>query len=108
MRRFNEDIDAWLTTAHRHCPVLAAHRAEDGEAGGTELSHWHTWSVQRLPHLLPALEPVAAACVADPDSKNSDEAYLLRGVLRAAVRAEVELPASLHRWAPAKSPVLHL
>jgi hypothetical protein len=99
VRRFNEDIDAWLTAAHRHCPVLAAHRAQDTEAGGTELSDWHAWSVQRLPELLPALEPVAAACAADPDGEDSSVADLLRGVAEAAVASEMELPAYLRRWA---------
>ncbi|MFI2433048.1 hypothetical protein [Streptomyces sp. NPDC018693] len=98
VRRFNEDIDAWLTEAHQHSPVLAAHRAQDAEAGGTELSAWHTWSVQQLPELLDALEPVAA-CVADPDGEDSDAAHLLRGIVAAATGSGVELPAYLHQWA---------
>ncbi|MEL5957553.1 hypothetical protein AADR41_22815 [Streptomyces sp. CLV115] len=98
VRRFNEDIDAWLAVAHQHCPVLVAHRAQDAEAGGTQLPAWHTWSVQQLPGLLPALEPVAAAC-ADPDGEDFGVAHLLRGVVAAAAGSEVELPAYLHRWA---------
>ncbi|MFI6507023.1 hypothetical protein ACIBCT_05410 [Streptosporangium sp. NPDC050855] len=54
----NADIEDWLLRIDRECPILAAHRAEDPDGGGTRLSDWHAWSLTRLPGLLPELEPL--------------------------------------------------
>lgn len=99
VRRFNEDIEAWLTYAHDRTPILAAFRREDGEAGGTQLSDWHTWSLDRLPEVFPALEPIIASFVASAEEDDSQVSYLVSGVLQMAVASDRPLPDHLDRWA---------
>jgi hypothetical protein len=84
VRRFNEDVEAWLRFAHEQCPILAAYRGEDGESGGTELSAWHDWSVAHAGEVLAALDPAVVASAReaiDDDSHPDGEAYVVRGIL---------------------------
>ncbi len=83
VRRFNEDIEAWLRFAHEQCPILAAYRPEDGESGGTELSAWHDWSITRADAVLAALGPAAAAARAaiEDDGHPGGDASVARGIL---------------------------
>ncbi|WP_327010082.1 hypothetical protein OHA72_24285 [Dactylosporangium sp. NBC_01737] len=84
VRRFNEDIEAWLRFAHEQCPILVAYRPEDGESGGTELSAWHDWSVARADEVLAAFDPAvveAARAAIGHDRHPDGEAYVVRGIL---------------------------
>lgn len=58
--RINRSIDAWLKRCHKVVPIVAAFRAEDHEAGGTELSEWHWWSVSELDEVAAKLEGVSS------------------------------------------------
>ncbi len=84
-RRFNAEIDAWLAAAHAIVPIAYAYRGEDGEAGGTELSRWHTWSVQQLRGKLGAIVALAA--------RGNQASFMARGILRMAVAARHSLDA---------------
>ena len=53
---FNADIETWLHKIHAICPIVFACRAEDSEAGGTELSEWHKESVARTQEVLEYLQ----------------------------------------------------
>ena len=58
--RINRSTVAWLKRCHKVVPVVAAFRAEDHEAGGTELSEWHWWSVSELDEVAAKLEGISS------------------------------------------------
>jgi len=89
---FNTDTEAWLIEANRHCPIVAAYRHEDAESGGTELSPWHTWSLDHLDRVLPAFEEVIAAKGEHPQS------HMLAGILYMARQAGKKMPAAMQAW----------
>ncbi len=51
---FNAEIEEWLRAADALAPVLVAYRRRDAEAGGTDLSRWHTWSLKQAATFMPA------------------------------------------------------
>lgn len=61
--RINRSIDAWLKRCHKVVPIVAVFRAEDHEAGGTELSEWHWWSVNELEEVAAKLEGIPSGLV---------------------------------------------
>lgn len=97
VRAFNRDIEGWLRFIHELCPVRAAYRAEDHDAGGTELSEWHHASVRDLGILLPWLEQIASADDSGDDGFRLQE-YMARGILAMADAAGADLPAPLRDW----------
>jgi hypothetical protein len=98
VHRFNEAIEAWLQAAHAIVPIVLAFRREDGESGGTELSPWHAWSVQRLPDMLPQLRDAIAA-------GGDQHRYVIAGVVDMAREADVALPQDVIDWADPDVPV---
>lgn len=58
--RINRSTVAWLKRCHKVVPIVAAFRTEDHEAGGTELSEWHWWSVSELDEVAAKLEGVSS------------------------------------------------
>lgn len=81
---FNADIEQWLRAAHEQCPIAAAYRAQDWEAGGTELSDWHRWTMAHPERLLASFDGIDVE--ADPAG------FMLRGILRQLAQAEVRIP----------------
>lgn len=59
-RAFDDAIDRWLKEAHEIVPIHVAYRRQDTEAGGTDLSDWHTWSVRQARRFLPAFADALA------------------------------------------------
>ncbi|MDC0676010.1 hypothetical protein [Nannocystis radixulma] len=51
-RAFDAAVEKWLLDVHEVCPIELVYRAEDLEAGGTELSAWHEASLAAIPALL--------------------------------------------------------
>lgn len=47
VHRFNEGIEHWLRAVHEVTPIVVAVRPQDGEAGGTDFSDWHHWSLSQ-------------------------------------------------------------
>ncbi len=83
---FNEDTAAWLNHAHEQCPILVAFRAQDWEAGGTQLDDWHEWSVEQLPVVLDQF---------DPDTLHDRAEYLVRGLLEYEADTLDDIPEQL-------------
>jgi hypothetical protein len=75
LSRFNEDIERYLLEIHAVVPILVAFRRQDWEAGGTQLSPWHTASLAHAKDVLAVLK-------ADKDDSLE---YMTRGIA-----AEVE------------------
>jgi hypothetical protein len=67
---FNADTERYLLEAHDIVPILAAYRRQDWEAGGTQLSQWHTLS---LPSGAAVLKQLKA-------KKDSSLEYMVDGI----------------------------
>lgn len=102
VRKFNADIEAWLRLAHESWPIRAAYRAEDAESGGTELSAWHRWSLERLADVLPHFEDVLAS-----EADDAPGAYMLAGILAMAREAKPrpKVPRGFFQWLDAADDV---
>jgi len=93
VRRFNEDIERWLRELHAVVPIVAVVRTEDGEAGGTDLSDWHTESIGRLDTVLADFEEHITK-----KRRSSPATTILAGILTFAEDAGVDLPLRFFGW----------
>jgi hypothetical protein len=89
---FNADIEAWLNDAHALAPIVAAYRSEDAESGGTQLSKWHSWSLDQLPGVLETMAPAMKG------KRDTHAAHMLRGILWYAKAARKKLAKQHKAW----------
>ena len=82
---FNADIEAWLQFAHSQCPIVVAYRGQDWEAGGTNLSTWHDWSVAQAVSFLEQFDE-------DLDLEDDPLGFVLVGILDEVTQAGGEVP----------------
>lgn len=54
-KKFNKDLETWLTKIHSNNPILVVYRREDLEAGGTEFSDWHSQSFEKFDDIVAQL-----------------------------------------------------
>ena len=93
VRRFNEDIERWLRDVHGEVPISVVVRPEDGEAGGTQLSPWHDWSVDRLAEVLAGFQDhIAKKRRKSPATRALDE------ILELAEESGADIPDAFFQW----------
>lgn len=100
--KFNADTERWLKEAHAICPILVAFRAEDWEAGGTELSKWHDWSIAQSDAILSNFDLAAA------DDDDHPGNFVLTRLIGVFVENERELPTELRDLVQPGEPELEL
>jgi len=84
---FNHGIESWLQEMHKTHPIMFAARAEDAEAGGTQLDVWHAQSVAEAAKLLPLFE-------AQVGDKNEHARYPITLAVSYAMKAGTMPPLS--------------
>ncbi len=89
VNQFNADIEAWLRRAHDLCPILLAYRMPDWEAGGTEFSPWHEWSLRHLPTIATVMTTLAAT------DRPKGLRSLVKGVTTMAESERVDVPEEI-------------
>jgi hypothetical protein len=83
LNAFNEHIEKWLLEINEFCPIQFAYRMEDGEAGGTKLSDWHTKSLKETKKLLEKLEKDKDTFKQTDDEKDNFK-HALEGIIHFA------------------------